>query len=207
MRPAERTGFDAQMMQIALGVAARGLGRTAPNPSVGAVIADEHTGEVIARAWTAPGGRPHAETIAIAQAGVRARGATMYVTLEPCSHHGMTPPCADAIIEAGICARRVRHRGSRPARRRARAGAAAQRRPCGRAGPAGRGGALDCCRAHPARHGTPSVGDGQAGAGCRWIGAARHRRQAGLGDGAGGACRRGTSCGPAPMLFWSAAAR
>ncbi|MEO8421674.1 MAG: bifunctional diaminohydroxyphosphoribosylaminopyrimidine deaminase/5-amino-6-(5-phosphoribosylamino)uracil reductase RibD [Hyphomicrobium sp.] len=102
MRPAERSGFDVQMMQIALGLAARGLGRTAPNPSVGAVIADEHTGEVIARAWTAPGGRPHAETIAIAQAGDRARAATMYVTLEPCSHHGMTPPCADAIVGAGL---------------------------------------------------------------------------------------------------------
>ena len=102
MRPAERSGFDVQMMQIALGLAARGLGRTAPNPSVGAVIADEHTGEIIARAWTAPGGRPHAETIAIARAGDRARGATLYVTLEPCSHHGVTPPCADAIVEAGL---------------------------------------------------------------------------------------------------------
>ena len=102
MRPAERSGFDVQMMQIALGVAARGLGRTAPNPSVGAVIADERTGEVIARGWTAPGGRPHAETEAIARAGNRARGATLYVTLEPCSHHGVTPPCADAIVEAGL---------------------------------------------------------------------------------------------------------
>jgi diaminohydroxyphosphoribosylaminopyrimidine deaminase/5-amino-6-(5-phosphoribosylamino)uracil reductase len=102
MRPTERTGFDAQMMQIALGVAARGLGRTAPNPSVGAVIADEATGEIVARGWTAPGGRPHAETEAIARAGARARGATMYVTLEPCSHYGVTPPCADAIVNAGL---------------------------------------------------------------------------------------------------------
>jgi diaminohydroxyphosphoribosylaminopyrimidine deaminase/5-amino-6-(5-phosphoribosylamino)uracil reductase len=102
MRPAERTGFDAQMMQIALGVAMRGVGRTAPNPSVGAVIADERSGEIIARGWTAPGGRPHAETEAIARAGTRARGATMYVTLEPCSHYGMTPPCADAIVGAGL---------------------------------------------------------------------------------------------------------
>jgi diaminohydroxyphosphoribosylaminopyrimidine deaminase/5-amino-6-(5-phosphoribosylamino)uracil reductase len=90
------------MMSIALAVAARGLGRTAPNPAVGAVIADEASGEVIARGWTAPGGRPHAETQAIARAGGRARGATMYVTLEPCSHHGATPPCADAIIGSGI---------------------------------------------------------------------------------------------------------
>jgi diaminohydroxyphosphoribosylaminopyrimidine deaminase/5-amino-6-(5-phosphoribosylamino)uracil reductase len=90
------------MMQIALTVGALGLGRTAPNPSVGAVIADERTGEVIARGWTAPGGRPHAETEAIARAGSRARGATMYVTLEPCSHHGVTAPCADAIVQAGL---------------------------------------------------------------------------------------------------------
>jgi diaminohydroxyphosphoribosylaminopyrimidine deaminase / 5-amino-6-(5-phosphoribosylamino)uracil reductase len=102
MRPAERTGFDAQMMQVALGVAVRGLGRTAPNPSVGAVIANEHTGEIIARGWTAPGGRPHTQTQAIARAGARARDATMYVTLEPCSHYGATPPCADAIVSAGL---------------------------------------------------------------------------------------------------------
>ncbi|KAB2941225.1 bifunctional diaminohydroxyphosphoribosylaminopyrimidine deaminase/5-amino-6-(5-phosphoribosylamino)uracil reductase RibD [Hyphomicrobium sp.] len=102
MGPAERAGFDAHMMQIALSLAARGLGRTAPNPAVGAVIADERTGEIIARGWTAPGGRPHAETEAIARAGARARGATMYVTLEPCSHHGVTPPCADAILNAGL---------------------------------------------------------------------------------------------------------
>jgi len=100
--------FDAHMMAIALRLAERGLGRTAPNPTVGAVIADETTGEVIARGWTASGGRPHAETEAIARAGARARGASMYVTLEPCAHHGATPPCADAIISAGckrvVCA-------------------------------------------------------------------------------------------------------
>ena len=96
------------MMAIALRLAERGLGRTAPNPSVGAVVADESAGEVIARAWTAPGGRPHAETDALERAGARARGATLYVTLEPCSHHGVTPPCADAIIAAGIAARRLR---------------------------------------------------------------------------------------------------
>jgi diaminohydroxyphosphoribosylaminopyrimidine deaminase/5-amino-6-(5-phosphoribosylamino)uracil reductase len=102
MLPPERAGFDSHMMAIALRLAERGLGRTAPNPSVGAVIADEATGEVIARGWTAPGGRPHAETEAIARAGTRTRGATMYVTLEPCSHFGRTPPCADAIVAAGI---------------------------------------------------------------------------------------------------------
>ena len=90
------------MMTIALAMAGRGLGRTAPNPAVGAVIVDETTGEVIARGWTQPGGRPHAETEAIARAGERARGATIYVTLEPCSHYGKTPPCAEAIIAAGL---------------------------------------------------------------------------------------------------------
>ena len=78
------------------------LGRTAPNPAVGAVIVDEATGEVITRGWTQQGGRPHAEGHALARAGARARGATMYVTLEPCSHHGRTPPCANAIVTAGI---------------------------------------------------------------------------------------------------------
>lgn len=98
----DRAAFDAHMMAIALTMARRGLGLTAPNPSVGAVIANEATGEVIARGVTAPGGRPHAETLAIREAGERTRGATIYVTLEPCSHHGKTGPCADAIIAAGI---------------------------------------------------------------------------------------------------------
>lgn len=98
----DRADFDADMMRIALSMARRGLGLTAPNPSVGAVIADENTGEVISRAVTAPGGRPHAETIAIREAGARAKGATIYVTLEPCSHQGKTGPCADAIIRAGL---------------------------------------------------------------------------------------------------------
>lgn len=94
--------FDRDMMAIALRMARRGLGQVAPNPAVGAVIADEATLEVIARGVTQPGGRPHAETDALARAGERARGATMYVTLEPCSHHGKTAPCADAIIAAGL---------------------------------------------------------------------------------------------------------
>ena len=96
------SAFDIHMMRIALTMARRGLGLTAPNPSVGAVIANEQTGEVIARGVTAPGGRPHAETRAIRDAGERARGATIYVTLEPCSHHGKTGPCADAIVAAGL---------------------------------------------------------------------------------------------------------
>ena len=99
---ASPSSFDLDMMRIALRMAARGLGNTAPNPAVGAVIANEATGEVIARGWTQPGGRPHAETEAIRRAGPRARGATLYVTLEPCAHFGKTPPCADAIVAAGI---------------------------------------------------------------------------------------------------------
>jgi diaminohydroxyphosphoribosylaminopyrimidine deaminase/5-amino-6-(5-phosphoribosylamino)uracil reductase len=93
---------DRRFMQLALRVARRMLGRTAPNPAVGAVIADEATGEVIARGWTQAGGRPHAEAHVLVRAGAQARGRTMYVTLEPCSHHGRTPPCADAIVAAGI---------------------------------------------------------------------------------------------------------
>lgn len=94
--------FDRQMMGVALTMARRGLGTTAPNPSVGAVIADERSGELIARGVTQPGGRPHAEPEALKRAGDRARGATLYVTLEPCAHHGKTPPCAEAVVGAGI---------------------------------------------------------------------------------------------------------
>ena len=102
MDPSQRKNFDAQMMAIALRMAERGLGATAPNPSVGAVIADPGTGEVLARATTARGGRPHAESQAIALAANRTAGATLYVTLEPCSHQGLTGPCADAIIAAQL---------------------------------------------------------------------------------------------------------
>jgi diaminohydroxyphosphoribosylaminopyrimidine deaminase/5-amino-6-(5-phosphoribosylamino)uracil reductase len=87
-------------MRAAAALARRGLGTTWPNPSVGCVLVRE--GRVVGRAFTAPGGRPHAETQALAQAGEAARGATAYVTLEPCAHTGQTPPCADALIEAGI---------------------------------------------------------------------------------------------------------
>ncbi len=102
MSTSDRPAFDRHMMSIALRLAERGLGNVAPNPAVGALIVDERCGEVIARGWTQPGGRPHAETEAIRRAGPRAKGATLYVTLEPCSHHGHTPPCADAVIAAGI---------------------------------------------------------------------------------------------------------
>lgn len=86
-------------MDHALRLGARGLGRTWPNPAVGCVIVAG--GRVVGRGWTAPGGRPHAEPQALAQAGAAARGATVYVTLEPCAHHGRTPPCTDALIAAG----------------------------------------------------------------------------------------------------------
>ncbi|MGB3489413.1 MAG: bifunctional diaminohydroxyphosphoribosylaminopyrimidine deaminase/5-amino-6-(5-phosphoribosylamino)uracil reductase RibD [Xanthobacteraceae bacterium] len=96
----EAKALDRRFMQLALTLGRRGLGRTAPNPAVGAVIVKD--GIVVGRGWTQPGGRPHAEPEALARAGEAARGATLYVTLEPCSHIGKSPPCADAIIAAGI---------------------------------------------------------------------------------------------------------
>ncbi|HXT08693.1 MAG TPA: bifunctional diaminohydroxyphosphoribosylaminopyrimidine deaminase/5-amino-6-(5-phosphoribosylamino)uracil reductase RibD [Roseiarcus sp.] len=91
---------DARFMDAALALGRRNLGLTAPNPSVGAVIVQGQC--VVGAGATAPGGRPHAETIALAEAGAQAKGATVYVTLEPCSHHGGTPPCADALVAAGV---------------------------------------------------------------------------------------------------------
>lgn len=91
---------DRRFMSAALAYGRRWLGRAAPNPAVGALVVKN--GRVIGRGATAPGGRPHAEVLALAEAGEAARGATLYVTLEPCSHHGKTPPCADAIAAAGI---------------------------------------------------------------------------------------------------------
>jgi diaminohydroxyphosphoribosylaminopyrimidine deaminase/5-amino-6-(5-phosphoribosylamino)uracil reductase len=91
---------DEDHMRAALALARRGLGETAPNPSVGCVIVKE--GRLIARGRTSTSGRPHAEVNALAAAGAAAKGGTAYVTLEPCSHTGKTPPCALALIEAGI---------------------------------------------------------------------------------------------------------
>lgn len=88
-------------MRAALALARRGLGIVWPNPAVGCVLARDG-GRVVGRGWTQPGGRPHAETEAIRRAGAAARGATAYVTLEPCGHDGETPPCTDALIAAGI---------------------------------------------------------------------------------------------------------
>jgi diaminohydroxyphosphoribosylaminopyrimidine deaminase/5-amino-6-(5-phosphoribosylamino)uracil reductase len=91
-------------MQLAIALGRRNLGLTWPNPSVGAVIVDENGDApvIVAQGATQSGGRPHAERVALAAAGERARGATLYVSLEPCSHHGKTSPCADAVVEAGI---------------------------------------------------------------------------------------------------------
>lgn len=91
---------DSVHMDHALGLAARGLGQVWPNPAVGCVIVSQ--GRVLGRGWTQPGGRPHAETEALAQAGAAVRGATAFVTLEPCAHHGRTPPCAEALVAAGL---------------------------------------------------------------------------------------------------------
>jgi diaminohydroxyphosphoribosylaminopyrimidine deaminase/5-amino-6-(5-phosphoribosylamino)uracil reductase len=91
---------DAGWMRAALGLARRGLGRVWPNPAVGCILVRD--GKVVGRGRTADGGRPHAEAVALAQAGEQARGATAYVTLEPCDHLGRTPPCTRALIDAGV---------------------------------------------------------------------------------------------------------
>jgi diaminohydroxyphosphoribosylaminopyrimidine deaminase/5-amino-6-(5-phosphoribosylamino)uracil reductase len=91
---------DYQWMRRALELAERGLWSTTPNPRVGCVIVRE--GEVVGEGWHRRAGEPHAETLALAQAGDRARGGTAYVTLEPCRHFGRTPPCTDALIEAKL---------------------------------------------------------------------------------------------------------
>ncbi len=87
-------------MRMALDLGSLARGRTLPNPMVGAVVV--RSGRVIARAWHSKAGRPHAEALALARAGARAKGATLYISLEPCSHTGRTPPCTDAILRAGI---------------------------------------------------------------------------------------------------------
>lgn len=91
---------DIEMMALAIRLAEQGLYTTDPNPRVGAVIV--HSGAILGQGWHQFAGEPHAEVHALAQAGVRAQGATAYVTLEPCAHYGKTPPCADALIKAGV---------------------------------------------------------------------------------------------------------
>ena len=99
-RSKQSKAADQRFMQLALTLGRRGQGRTWPNPAVGAVVVRDSV--IVGRGWTQPGGRPHAEPEALGRAGEAARGATLYVTLEPCSHFGKSPPCADAIIAAGI---------------------------------------------------------------------------------------------------------
>jgi diaminohydroxyphosphoribosylaminopyrimidine deaminase/5-amino-6-(5-phosphoribosylamino)uracil reductase len=96
----EAKDADRRFMQLALTLGRRGQGRTWPNPAVGAVVVKD--GVIVGRGWTQPGGRPHAEPEALRRAGEAARGATLYVTLEPCSHFGKSPPCSDAVIASGV---------------------------------------------------------------------------------------------------------
>jgi diaminohydroxyphosphoribosylaminopyrimidine deaminase / 5-amino-6-(5-phosphoribosylamino)uracil reductase len=96
---AEQPG-DRRWMARAVALAQRALGRTSPNPAVGAVVV--RNGRAVGEGFTRPAGGPHAEVIALRQAGRRAEGATLYVTLEPCAHHGRTPPCVDALIASGL---------------------------------------------------------------------------------------------------------
>ncbi|MDO5103592.1 MAG: bifunctional diaminohydroxyphosphoribosylaminopyrimidine deaminase/5-amino-6-(5-phosphoribosylamino)uracil reductase RibD [Lautropia sp.] len=91
---------DRRAMQRAIGLAWQGVYTTMPNPRVGCVLVKD--GEIVGEGWHRRAGEPHAEVLALAEAGERARGATAYVTLEPCSHHGRTPPCAERLIEAGV---------------------------------------------------------------------------------------------------------
>lgn len=91
---------DKRWMRVALSLAKRGLGQVAPNPAVGCLIVKNNV--VVGRGWTQPGGRPHAEVMALAAAGALANGATAFVTLEPCAHTGQTGPCAEALVAAGV---------------------------------------------------------------------------------------------------------
>lgn len=95
-----KANADTRYMALALSLGRRSQGGTWPNPAVGCVIVKNN--RIIGRGWTQPTGRPHAETVALAQAGNAARGADVFVTLEPCAHHGKTPPCAQALIDAGV---------------------------------------------------------------------------------------------------------
>lgn len=98
---AQFSDIDKRHMRTALALSRRGLGNVWPNPAVGCVVVAAD-GMVVGRGWTQPGGRPHAEAIALQRAGAAAEGGTIYVTLEPCNHFGKTPPCTEAIIASGI---------------------------------------------------------------------------------------------------------
>src|SRR5437762_14078765 len=101
---ADQTALDRRFMAAALRLSGWNEGRTSTNPSVGTLIVRDDGGgpDIVGRGITALGGRPHAETQALDEAGELARGATAYVTLEPCAHHGRTPPCAAALVAAGV---------------------------------------------------------------------------------------------------------
>jgi len=106
---------DLHHMRAALVLARRGLGVVWPNPAVGCVLVrQDRGGMVVGRGWTQAGGRPHAETEALRRAGAEARGATAYVTLEPCNHHGQTPPCTEALLEAGVARVVIAHEDPNP---------------------------------------------------------------------------------------------
>ena len=112
-------------MRRASPLARQALGSTSPNPAVGAVVVKN--GEIVGEGFTQPAGEDHAEVAALREAGSRANGATLYVTLEPCNHFGRTPPCTDAIIDAGISAVQGCHRRPEPCRFRWRCGTAGVR--------------------------------------------------------------------------------
>src|SRR5574340_129879 len=99
-RPSMFSAQDSVWMAQALRLAERGLYGTSPNPRVGCVLVRD--GDAVGEGWHERAGEPHAEVHALREAGEAARGATAYVTLEPCSHHGRTPPCAEALVEAGV---------------------------------------------------------------------------------------------------------
>ena len=152
---------DLPHMRAALALARRGLGTTWPNPAVGCVIV--RNGRVVGRGTTHPGGRPHAEPIALGMAGEQAKGATAYVTLEPCCHWGRSPPCTDALIAAGIARivvaatdpdNRVNGQGFQQLRA---AGIAVRNRA------AGSGGSRDADRFQPPHHSWPPDGHAKAG--------------------------------------------
>jgi diaminohydroxyphosphoribosylaminopyrimidine deaminase/5-amino-6-(5-phosphoribosylamino)uracil reductase len=94
------SSIDRRFMRLALNQARKGLGRSSPNPAVGAVVVKD--GRVVGRGYHAKAGTPHAEIHALNDAGDRAKGATVYCTLEPCNHHGRTPPCSQALLKAGV---------------------------------------------------------------------------------------------------------
>ena len=191
-------------MAQALALARRGLGPTWPNPSVGCVMVSAD-GEIVGRGRTAPGGRPHAEAVALERAGERRRGATLYVTLEPCAHEGAAP-LAPTRSPPPACARRRRHGRSRSAHRRRRLRPAPRRRHRGDRRRAARRGLRGQARPCAPRHRRAPGGDLEARARQRRPRAARTGRRADLGHGRLRPRPRPSACAPAPTPSWWAAA-